>query len=211
MIIVILLKAMRVSLTPLDHFVREFHRDVVADSSMFFSAPDDLVAGYRHEVATRPRKKRSPELAWDLLLSGPDRVRTKQQSSIARSGLCRETGVAMLDQYADFESIGTVMPCLTQSCIPWSYDAARPLLPVEALAAHGFPAWAALEDVSGVKRLFEPSKFSSSILMSFAGNGQSVQVIGVCTLWICGVHSAAERARAGRLHPAIIEGFDLRH
>ena len=112
----------------------------------------------------------------------------------------------MLGQNEGYECLGRLMPCLTQVCMPWSFQAGRPLTPEEAFVVQGAPMFDFLEAVSAAPRPFDCKEFTPRELFSLAGNGQSLIVMGCALAWCLSCTSPREEhqqlARGPQLDPA---------
>ena len=181
-ILVVINKKRRVILHSFTSFAARCRRRVVATGSIFWCSPPQELMEYKQVLA----KKRmvSPNLPWSHTLTPPEAMRmtTVRDKAINKFGSLGGI-VTLLEQNGGFESTGPRLPCLTQQCVPFSYDEDRILSPLEALAVQGLPVFPLLEAACGIKCPYDFSACSSADMWSFAGNGQSTIVMGVAIAW----------------------------
>ena len=182
---------------------------------LFLAEPHE-VEQYRKDRCRLAR--RHPSTPFRHLLSSSVQQRLQQYEDLA-SPEERDTLIVSLQQKPQFFGKGTKhMPCLTTKSVQWSHKLQRWTLPLEALAASGWPprrfasisSFASPVDLEGRAGV----AFSEKHVIKKAGNGIHLQVGGVVLLWVMSTFAAplaqppstvdaADTPRPGKLRAAL--------
>ena len=205
-IIAVTLKAKRVELLSLQHFISACQRTPVTTGQVYYCAPDDHLQDARAQMASN--RSLCPTSPWSTLLTvGNAMCRCRHaERLIQKCG--KPTSIAMIEQDVGFESSGQHMPCLTQISLPWSFDLGRPLLAEEAFVVQGMPAFELLEEAAGVQCPIDLKAISHCTLRSMSGNGQSLPAMGTVIMWLLSCTTHHEQPAAPRLMPPSEDSVD---
>ena len=148
---------------------------------VYFCLSDEQMIPYKLEFAKR--RLVCPSAPWTHVLGPADAARLREHKLASMHNKVEADMISMLDQNAGFEATSALMPCLTQSSVPFHHGLGRPMLKPEVLITQGMPAIPGLEQVCGVRMPFDFSALRHSEVVSLAGNGQSTVAMGVAIVW----------------------------
>ena len=184
--------------------LKAYYMGTELEGDVFFAAPQSWVQkyiarragkgkGFGMESQSGNSKTRFPLFGMEHIMSGGDlaRIRTQEVEELLRrvedvsdTRVSLTDGICMKGQTSSFSRVKTFMPSLMTRSVPWSFRWKRELLPVEALGVMGIPVfrqWAPerFRGIYGCPFQHLLSDMSDADVRRLAGNGMSLQVMGV--------------------------------